>query len=304
MKKIQYVVYSVGFAAEHDYSFVVSCDFLPENVWVRFKEQITGTVRTENISDSFNNPRWLFSRFNGYSLWGMATNNFRVASDEKYAKDYVGRGGHQLRVFIGIVCEGDFQFLPSDLNFFKKAYEELIEPNWLLKGDDPNYYQVGKDVSDAFGNFEAIYPQKYAELNNDNSKVRFLGNQISIFEYMASALANEGDISCLGMIKNGHKNFASREEYHFNNVVVEGQIEDEEIKAQKETQRQKEADKGRKTDTSNKSQFDQQDSFDDFGATGKNQNKRQTGPSKKVMASVALMVLLLVLLVVLLLKKR
>lgn len=301
---MQYIIYSVGFADAHDYNFVVSSDFLPEDVWIRFKKQIIGSVRTENISDSFNNPRWLFSRYNGYSLWGMATNNFRVASDEKYAKDYVGRGGQQLRVFIGLVCEGDFQCLPNDFNFFKTAYKELIEPNWELKGDDPNYFQVGKEVTDVLGDHEAIYPHKYTELNSDNSKVRFLGNHISICEYMASALANEGDISCLGMIKNGHKSFASREEYHFNNVVVEGQTEDEEIKAQKETQRKKETDQGSKTDTSDKSQFAQQDSFDDFGATGKNPKNRQAGFSKKVIASVAVMVLLLVLLVVLLLKRR
>lgn len=309
MKKMQYVVYSVGFAAEHDYNFIVSSDFLPENVWDRFKKQIVGSVRTENISDSFNNPRWLFSRYNGYSLWGMSTNNYRVASEEKFAKDYVGRGGQQLRVFIGMVCEGEFQHLPNDLDFFKTAYKELIEPNWELKGDDPSYFQVGKEVVDTFENYEVICPHKYVELNHDNSKVRFLGNGKSLFEYMASALAYEGDVSCMGTVKVGHKNFASKDEYHFNNVIVESQIEDEEVNTQKETQRQSQRQKGTeqssKINNSSGSQFNgQQDPSDDFREDRGNHKKKSSGLSKKVMASVVVLVLLLVLMVVLLLKKR
>lgn len=296
MGKIQYIVYSVG--KNFDFKFVVKSDFLPESVWDRFKEQIIGSVQTDNIVGSLDSPRWLFSRYKGYTLWGIATYNAHLASEDKYATDYVGRSGQQLRVFLGLVCEGEMQCLPIDLNFFKSAYKDLIEPRWEASLEDTDYCQTGRPVLDSFDNYNVVQPQPLISLNADNEKVRFCHGQKDIFEYMASALATTGDISCMGMIKQGHKGFAEKKKYHYHNVVVEGQDIDEERALKDESKKRTEQTANRKTSTKPIAGHND-------GAKGKeNHGAPKDDMSKKAMASVGIIILVLALLIMLWIKKR
>lgn len=301
MGRYQYIAYSVGFDPDHDHNFVIKSDFLPDPVWERFKEQILGSVKTDYITDALVKPRWLFSRFNGYSLFGIATLNANLSSEEKYAKDYVGRTGHQLRAFLGIVCEGSFSNLPMDIIFFRHVYKELIEPKWYSEKDDPDYYQIGKSAPSTYDSqkYRVVSAKPLIPLNIDNNKVRFLNGQTDIINFMASSMAADNDIACIGMIKESHKGFAAMIKYHYNNVIVEGQTMDEDIPLKEEKAKREE-----KKEAKNSSKPITFDGFEDTDINNGDDDRKMFGGSKKAIASVALVILLLVLLVILLLKKK
>lgn len=297
MEKKQFVVYSSG--KWHDYEFVIKSNFLPQNIWNRFSEQIQGSVRTDNIPDSLNPSRWLYSKIENYSLFGIATYNAQLASDCKYAIDYTGNN-RSLRIFIGIVCEGKFQNLPMDLELFKSWYMKLIEPQWELPIGDPNYIQVGLDVNETLVCNNLIYPNTSVNLNCNSRVVRFLNGGTSVEDCMASALSAEGDIACMGMIKENHKGFASMSKYHYNNVIVEGQTMDEDVQLKEEKPKHEEKKEVKNSLESigyNSEGFNNTDNND-------NDDRSKRERLKKAITSVALVILLLVLLVVLLLKKK
>lgn len=298
MEKKQFVAYSSGLW--YDYGFVIKSNFLPQNIWNRFSEQIQGSVRTDNIPDSLNPGRWLYSKNENYSLFGMATYNAQLASDKKYAMDYTGKS-RSLRIFIGIVCEGKFQNLPMDLELFKSWYKTLIEPQWELPIGDSNYFRVGVDATEFLENRKLIYPSTLVKLNCNSSVVRFLNGETSISDCMASALLAEGDIACMGMIKENHKGFASMSKYHYNNVIVEGQTKDEDVPLKEEKAKREEK---REVKGSSKPIEYKFDGFEDTDSNNDDDDRRMFGGSKKAIASVALVILLLILLVILLLKKK
>lgn len=299
MNKTQYIAYSVG--KNFDYQFVAISDFLPEGVWSRFREQIVGALRTENIVNSLKSPRWLFSRYRGYALWGMATYNGYLASDSKYATDIVGRSEQQLRVFLGMVCDGTISSLPVDDNFFKDSYKEIIEPKWDAPLNDASYFQKGVVVSTSLANYHTIHANAMLQLNANEEKVRFCSSKSNIFEYLSAALATSGDISCMGTIKNGHKEFASLKQYHYNNVIVEGQTMDEDVPLKEEKPKREREKEAKYSSKPIEYSFD---GFEDTDINNGNDDRKMYGGSKKAIASVALAILLLVLLVILLLKKK
>ncbi len=298
MEKKQFVAYSSGFWNE--YGFVIKSNFLPQNIWKRFSEQIQGSVRTDDIPDSLKPSRWLYSKIENYSLFGMATYNKQLASDNKYAMDLTGKD-RSLRIFIGIVCEGKFQNLPMDLELFKSWYKTLIEPQWELPIGDSNYFREGIDATGSLENCKLIYPNPLVKLNCNSTVVRFLNEDTSISDCMASALLAEGDIACMGIIKEEHKGFAAMTKYHYNNVIVKGQTMDEDVPLKEEKARHEEK---KVVNDSLKPTNYAYDGFEDSSINNDDEERNMFDGSKKAIASVALVILLLFLLVILFLKKK
>ena len=190
-----------------------------------------------------------------------------------------------------------------DIEFFKHIYKELIEPAWYSEKDDPNYYQVGRNVSTSFEseNYNVIIPKSTLLLNCNNNIVRFLTDRTGINEYLASALSTEGDIAFMGMIKESHKEFAAMRKYHYNNVVVEGQKIDEDVPLKEEKTKREEKKEAKNLSKPIEYAFD---GFEDTDINNGDNDRKMYGGSKKVIASVVVILLLVALFVILLLKKR
>ena len=129
----QYFIYTR--TRDIDYRTVVSPsdDFCPKETRKKFLKEIRGVIDVETYDDPINSPRWLYSKCDDMILFGVAVMNGMLSKE--YSIDFIGR---PVRGFFGIIanCTDTPVLLPFDLDFYKFAYNHLIEPIWNLNRDE------------------------------------------------------------------------------------------------------------------------------------------------------------------------
>lgn len=211
----QYFIYTRGHSTENDYKlmFSPSEDFCSKETIQFFRQQVRGAINIETYEGTLMSPRWLFSRYHGMELWGMAIMN-SVIGDEN-TDDYTGRG---VRGFFGMVMkEGALNELPIGLDFFRKMYKDLVAPRWFNSKEE--FKQIGISVDIPFGP-EVIRPQDYSSIgiNIDPERTVILGNDHSDIEYLNAAFATNSDTSIIiGLSESAH---AYDHNYHYMNARV------------------------------------------------------------------------------------
>lgn len=213
----QYFIYTRGHLAENDYTlmFAPSKDFCPNEIRQYFRQQVRGAINIEMYEGTLMTPRWLFSRHNGFILWGMAVMN-SVISDEN-STDYTGRG---VRGFFGMILKDEpIDRLPISLDFFRRVYGNLVSPRWFNGKED--FKQFGIAVHEDLGT-EWIEPQKVDSIaiNCNPERTVIWGEEHSEIEYLSAVLATNDDTSFItGLSEKAH---AYNHEYLFMNALVQG----------------------------------------------------------------------------------
>lgn len=218
----QYFIYTRGYLAENDYKlmFSPSEDFCPNEIRQFFRQQVRGAINVETYEGTLMTPRWLFSRYHGMVLWGMAVMNSIIGDNN--TDDYTGRG---VRGFFGMVIkDGSFQDLPFGMEYFKKVYDSLVAPRWMFGKED--FRQNGIPVDNDFG-AEVITPHETSSIciNTNPKRTVIWGNGHSEIEYLEAAAASRGDTSFItGLSDVAH---AYDQNYHYLNALVQGVIVNE-----------------------------------------------------------------------------
>ena len=194
----QYFIYTRGYLTENDYKLMYypSDDFCGEDIRKFFRNQAKGAINTEKYYGSLENPRWLFSRYKGMILWGMAIMNKMLCSDS--SSDSTDNTGREVRGFFGmIVKDGTYETLPFDINYFKRMYTELVIPYWSSTRD--TFRHGGISVSQDFSDFETITSTSELSslLNSDLERTVILDDSYSDKEYFCSAIGTDKDISLI-----------------------------------------------------------------------------------------------------------
>lgn len=217
----QYFVYTRGFDIANDYKlmFSPSNEFCPDEVRKHFLQQVRGVINIEQYQGSLDSPRWLFSRFNGYSLWGMGIMNSELC--ETSNSDYTGRA---VRGFWGLVLKNNtFTELPYDISFWKKFYIAYVSPLWKVSKE--NFKQKGIIVEEPFEHYHCIRPNNFGyQLNLQLNKTVIWAN-LHENDMFSTAMALTSDISCVSGLK--EREHAYNHEYCYFNAIVDGITETE-----------------------------------------------------------------------------
>lgn len=200
-----------------DYSLLVapSEDFCPEEIRRYFRNQVRGLINVDQYNPDLSIPRWLFSRYQGYTLWGVGCWN-KMLSPE-CCKDEVHRS--DLRCFTGvIISDEDIAELPYDISYFAAEFEKTIKPIFMrqrtdirvLEGVQPNSIEVAKRIE----------KKVFAGLNTvaGTSVLQEGENMENLF---GSALVVKQDVSIASNLLDIDLAFDKR--YKFMNVSVIGQ---------------------------------------------------------------------------------
>lgn len=219
----QYFVYTR--TNEVDYRIVISPteDYCPKDIRREFLKEIRGVIDVETYDDPLTSPRWLFSKKSGIILFGVGVMNEMLSHD--CTKDYTGR---PVRGFIGIVVKSEDNpvLLPIDLDFYKQAYSELIEPIWMLNRDECKQSSVVVDYSQTNSRI-VDNSESEISLNTDFTKCRILGDVIPELAFQ-KALNSKNDISVVTGFSSKSHAYAMESEYKYLNAIVTGILVKEE----------------------------------------------------------------------------
>lgn len=217
----QYFVYTRGFDIANDYKlmFSPSVDFCPDEVRKHFLKQARGVINIEQYQGSLDSPRWLFSRFHGYSLWGMGIMNSKLCETANI--DYTGRA---VRGFFGFVIKNNtFTELPFDISFWKKFYLTHVSPLWEVSKE--NFKQKGIFVEVAFEHYHCIRPNIIEHQLNIQLNKTVIWANLQEKDMFSTAMAITSDISCVsGLSERAH---AYNHDYCYFNAIVDGITETE-----------------------------------------------------------------------------
>ena len=228
MMEAQFFVYTRAYITENDYKlmFSPSNEFCPDEARKFFLQQARGLVNVEEFSveqyDTLKSPRWMFSRYNGYTLWGVGIMNSELSSEsiDNDFKDCVGR---PVRGFFGMVLKNDsFSELPFDLSYWKKFYAKYVSPLWMVGKEE--FKQKGIAVEESFEQYHCIRPndESNIQLNVHPNKTIIWGH-VSEDEMFATALALKEDVSCVSGL--GEISHAYNHKYNYHNAIVDGVTE-------------------------------------------------------------------------------
>ena len=217
----QLFIYTRGYLTENDYKLMYypSEDFCSEKVRKFFRNQAKGAINTEKYPGFLDEPRWLFSRYKGMVLWGMAILNKKLCPENPMkGTDYTGR---EVRGFFGMVVkDGSFDGLPFDINYFKKLYLEYVIPSWSLSKE--SFRHGGVFTPQDFSAYEMITAKSELSslLNSEFESTFILSNSISNREYLSAVLSTNKDIS---LITNLHaREHAFDHSFYYCNATVVG----------------------------------------------------------------------------------
>ncbi len=233
----QYFVYTRGHNIDNDYKllFSPSNDFCPLEVRKYFLQQVRGLINLDTyVGNLEENPRWLLSKKDGYTLWGIGTMNKKLSPTNN--TDYANR---VVRGFFGLVIKGnDIKALPFDLAVFERFYSEHIADLWTAAKED--FKKKGVAVDTYFDNCKSIVAaNSNLELNTDEERTVIWEDSISKEEFFAAALSQQGDFSCIYGLE--EKSHAYNHDYRFYNVIVKGEnVKSEKTYKKKEQNRQEE----------------------------------------------------------------
>lgn len=235
----QYFVYTRGHNIANDYKllFSPSEDFCPQDVRKHFLVQARGLINLDMYGgDLDKNPRWIFSKKNGYTLWGVATMNKKLSPTHN--TDYTNR---PVRGFFGMVVkDNSISSLPFDLTFFEHFYSKHIVELWDALQED--FKKTGVCVDADFDKYVTITPNNSnLPLNTNEKKTVIWEDTLSPEEFFSNALAIDGDFSCVYGLE--EKSHAFNHDYRFYNVVVKGaKSKEEKIYQEKKPVRRDEED--------------------------------------------------------------
>lgn len=212
----QYFVYTRGFDIANDYKlmFSPSNDFCPDDIRKYFLQQVRGVINIEQYQGSLESPRWLFSRYNGFLLWGMGIMNSELC--ETSNSDYTGRA---VRGFFGMVFRDDaLTKLPYDLGFWKNFYAQHVVHLWNVSKEE--FKQKGVSVEESFELYQCITPNydRTNLLNLELNKTVIWGG-LSEMDMFSTAMTLKDNVSCVSGIK--EREHAYNHEYNYLNVIVE-----------------------------------------------------------------------------------
>lgn len=229
----QYFVYTRGNDIANDYKLMFSPanDFCPDDVRKYFLQQVRGLINIEMYQGNLNSPRWLFSRFSGFILWGVGIMNSQLSDINN--SDYANR---PVRGFFGIIGKSEsLTSLPFDLLYFKKFYQQYIVDLWNTSKD--NFKQKGVCVDISFDGYDLILPKQQANriLNFDEQKTIIWEDTFTPKEMFSDALCGNGNLTCVYGLE--EKSHAYNHDYRYYNVIILGVKETEEkeyVKKKKE----------------------------------------------------------------------
>lgn len=171
--KAQYFIYTRNRKVDYKAILSPSEEFCPKETRKKFLQDIRGLIDIETYDDPLDTPRWLYSCFNGFVLFGLGVMNSNL-SDE-YNTDFTGR---PVRGFFGIVMKytTESTILPMDINFYRHIYKKEIEPIWEFDNDHLPYPVKDIDI-DIQDGINAIHPASaHIDLNYQENKCVILGN--------------------------------------------------------------------------------------------------------------------------------
>lgn len=222
--KAQYFIYTRNRKVDYKAILSPSEEFCPKETRKKFLQDIRGLIDIETYDDPLDTPRWLYSCFNGFVLFGLGVMNSNL-SDE-YNTDFTGR---PVRGFFGIVIQYSpvSIILPMDLNFFKLVYEKHIEPIWNCDKDHfPNpVVNLDIDIQDGISVMHSANTN--VTLNYQKNRCVILGD-VNIKDVFSIALASSRDITIVTGFNNKRHAFTLDSEYQFMNAIVNGVCEREE----------------------------------------------------------------------------
>lgn len=222
--KAQYFVYTRNRKVDYKALLSPSEEFCPKETRKKFLQEIRGLIDIETYDDPLDTPRWLYSCFNGFVLFGLGVMNSNL-SDE-YNTDFTGR---PVRGFFGVVMKytTESTILPMDINFYRHIYKKEIEPIWEFDNDHLPYPVKDIDI-DIQDGINAIHPASaHIDLNYQENKCVILGN-VNLKDVFSVALTSSRDITIVTGFNNKKHAFAIDSEYKFMNAIVNGVYEREE----------------------------------------------------------------------------
>ena len=214
----QFFIYTRGYSVENDYKLMYSpsSDFCPDDVRQYFRQQVRGAINIETYEGDLSSPRWLFSRYQGFVLWGIAIMN-NVLSDEN-TEDYTGRG---VRGFFGMLLkDGTFEALPLGIQYFKTIYKTLVAPLWFASKED--FKKKGIAVPDLGEHEEVITANDTlsASINTNTEKTIIWGEEHSFNDLLGAAMFVNNNVSIIsGLNEAAH---AYDHSYYYMNAFVRG----------------------------------------------------------------------------------
>ena len=221
----QYFVYTRGHDIANDYKllFSPSEDFCPSDVRKFFLTQVRGLINIDAYAGNLEkNPRWILSKKNGFTLWGVGTMN-KILSDRNNS-DYANR---DVRGFFGFVVKGSsVSALPFDLSFFTRFYSNYIVDLWNVPKDE--FKRKGVSVIDSFDGCKLITAgQPVVVPNLDEGKTQIWEDSVSPEDFFSAVLDVNADFTCVyGLEEKGH---AFDHKYRYSNVIVRD-VNDRELK--------------------------------------------------------------------------
>lgn len=214
----QYFVYTRGHDIANDYKllFSPSEDFCPSEIRKYFLRQVRGLINLDMyVGDLEENPRWILSKKNGYTLWGVGTMNKKLSNINN--TDYANRA---VRGFFGVIIKGNsLSTVPFDLSFFEQFYNKYIIDLWNAPKE--SFKKKGVTINVSFDKYATISPNKSnLSLNKNENKTVIWEDSISPEDFFSAALDTNGDFSCVYGLE--EKNHAFNHDYSFYNVIVKG----------------------------------------------------------------------------------
>lgn len=122
-----YYIYTA--TAANDYCSLVSPDssFFNKEVKEHFIKRIRNLINTDAYGEGIlNNPIWLLIKEGDLILWGVGCKTSELSNQ---TDDF----GRTLRTFVGVFIKTrntDNIELPYDMDFFKRAFEKIVLPQW------------------------------------------------------------------------------------------------------------------------------------------------------------------------------
>lgn len=199
-----------------DYSLLVAPNegFCPEDIQQAFRNKVRGLINVDQYNPNLQEPRWLFSRINGYTLWGMGCWSKLLSPecshDEAHRSD--------LRCFIGIIYhDEEISKLPYDTSYFASEFSRVINPIFMKQRAD---IQVLKGITPEDYNGKKIIEKKVYPGVNKIDNVCVLHDSENVEYLFGAALIGKGDLSIASNLLD--IGLAFDERYKFMNASVIG----------------------------------------------------------------------------------